>query len=127
VMNDSLRFVCRWTTVQVRNINTLFTSQFENKQTFAIPVAHGEGRYVVDGKLLKELKRKNQIVLQYLNDDPNGSVDLIAAICNEEGNVMGIMPHPERASESILAANSRIDAIKIFRSLVSNLKEKAIV
>jgi phosphoribosylformylglycinamidine synthase len=126
MMNDSLRFVCRWTKVKVENNKTPFTSQFAQKQTFAIPVAHGEGRYVADSKILKELKKKNQIVLQYSNDDPNGSSDLIAAICNEEGNVMGMMPHPERASESIVAEGSRNDAIAIFRSLVSNLKQKAI-
>src|SRR5581483_2667277 len=127
MMNDSLRFVCRWTKVQVRNNKTPFTSQFASKQTFGIPVAHGEGRYVADSKILKDLKKNNQIVLQYSNDDPNGSTDLIAAICNEEGNVMGMMPHPERASESILVAdNSNNDAITIFRSLVANLKQKAV-
>ncbi len=127
MMNDSLRFVCRWTKVEVKNNKTPFTSQFAPKQTFAIPVAHGEGRYMADSKIIKDLKKKNQIVLQYSNDDPNGSIDLIAAICNEEGNVMGMMPHPERASESILAAKgARNDAITIFRSLVSNLKQKAI-
>jgi phosphoribosylformylglycinamidine synthase subunit PurQ / glutaminase len=127
MMNDSLRFVCRWTKVEVKNNRTPFTSQFAPKQTFGIPVAHGEGRYMADSRILKELKKKNQIVLQYSNDDPNGSSDLIAAICNEEGNVMGMMPHPERASESILVAEgTRNDAITIFRSLVSNLKQKAI-
>ena len=126
MMNDSLRFVCRWTEVEVKNNKTPFTSQFAPKQTFGIPVAHGEGRYMADSRILKELKKKNQIVLQYSNDDPNGSSDLIAAICNEDGNVMGMMPHPERASESILAAGVRNDAITIFRSLMSNLKQKAI-
>lgn len=127
MMNDSLRFVCRWTKVEVKNNKTPFTSQFAPKQTFGIPVAHGEGRYMADSRILKELKKKNQIVLQYSNDDPNGSSDLIAAICNEEGNVVGMMPHPERASESILVAEgTRNDAITIFRSLVSNLKQKAI-
>ena len=126
MMNDSLRFVCRWTEVEVKNNKTPFTSQFAPKQTFGIPVAHGEGRYMANSRILKELKKKNQIVLQYSNDDPNGSSDLIAAICNEEGNVMGMMPHPERASESILAGGVRNDAITIFRSLVSNLKQKAI-
>ncbi|HJS68782.1 MAG TPA: phosphoribosylformylglycinamidine synthase subunit PurQ [Nitrososphaera sp.] len=127
MMNDSLRFVCRWTKVEVKNNRTPFTSQFAPRQTFGIPVAHGEGRYMADSRILKELKKKNQIVLQYSNDDPNGSSDLIAAICNEEGNVMGMMPHPERASESILVAEgTRNDAITIFRSLVSNLKQKAI-
>lgn len=126
MMNDSLRFVCRWTKVEVTNSNTPFTSQFAPKQTFGIPVAHGEGRYIANRKILKELKKKNQIVLRYANDDPNGSSDLIAAICNEEGNVMGMMPHPERASESIIADGAKNDAIVIFKSLVSNLKQKAI-
>lgn len=126
MMNDSLRFVCRWTKVKVKNNKTPFTSQFAPKQMFGIPVAHGEGRYMADGKILKELKKSNRIVLQYSNDDPNGSSDLIAAICNEEGNVMGMMPHPERASENILADGVKNDAITIFRSLVSNLKLKAI-
>jgi len=126
MMNDSLRFVCRWTNVKVNNNRTPFTSQFATKQMFGIPVAHGEGRYMADDKILKELKNSNRIVLQYSNDDPNGSSDLIAAICNEEGNVMGMMPHPERASESILADGVKNDAITIFRSLVSNLKPKAI-
>jgi len=126
MMNDSLRFVCRWTKVEVRNNKTPFTSQFAPRQTFGIPVAHGEGRYTANRKILKELKKKNQIVLQYANDDPNGSSDLIAAICSEEGNVMGMMPHPERASESIIAGGGKNDAIMIFKSLVSNLKQKAI-
>ncbi|HEY3094356.1 MAG TPA: phosphoribosylformylglycinamidine synthase subunit PurQ [Nitrososphaera sp.] len=127
MMNDSLRFVCRWTKVEVKNNKTPFTRQFAPKQTFGIPVAHGEGRYMADSKILKELKKKNQIVLKYSNDDPNGSTDLIAAICNEEGNVMGMMPHPERASENILVADGgKNDAITIFRSLVSNLNQKAI-
>jgi phosphoribosylformylglycinamidine synthase subunit PurQ / glutaminase len=126
MMNDSLRFVCRWTKVEVRNNNTPFTSQFASRQTFGIPVAHGEGRYIASRKILKELTKKNQIVLRYVNDDPNGSSDLIAAICNEEGNVMGMMPHPERASESIIADGAKNDAIMIFKSLVSNLKQKAV-
>ena len=126
MMNDSLRFVCRWTKVEVKNNKTPFTRQFAPRQTFGIPVAHGEGRYMADNKILKDLRKNNQIVLQYSNDDPNGSSDLIAAICNEEGNVMGMMPHPERASESIVADGAKNDAITIFKSLVSNLKQKAV-
>jgi phosphoribosylformylglycinamidine synthase I len=137
MMNDTLRFVCRWTNVQVTNNKTPFTSQFALRQTFGIPIAHGDGRYFADSKILKELKKKNQIVLQYeSSDNPNGSTDLIAAICNEEGNVMGMMPHPERASERTLnldrsrnngSTSSNSDAITIFSSLVSNLNQKAIV
>ena len=131
MMNDSLRFVCKSTKVQVTNNKTPFTSQFELNHTFNIPIAHGDGRYVADSEILKELKRKNQIVLKYTRDNPNGSTDLIAAICNEDGNVMGMMPHPERASERILTVDRsrdiRSDAITIFWSLVSNLKQKAIL
>jgi phosphoribosylformylglycinamidine synthase len=124
MMNDSLRFVCRWTRVKVQNNHTPFTGEFSKKQEFDIPVAHGEGRYVADKDILKELRKKNQIVLQYSHDDPNGSTDLIAAICNEEGNVMGMMPHPERASERIINAAGSDDAIAIFRSLVSYLEKQ---
>jgi phosphoribosylformylglycinamidine synthase subunit PurQ / glutaminase len=133
MMNDSLRFVCRYTKVEVINNKTQFTSHFALKQKFNIPIAHGEGRYVADSKILKDLKKNNQIVLRYAGDNPNGSTDLIAAICNEDGNVMGMMPHPERASEKILtiddtksSSSGSNDAIRIFWSLVSNLKQKAI-
>jgi phosphoribosylformylglycinamidine synthase len=123
MMNDSLRFVCRWTRVRVENNSTPFTSQFAKKQAFDIPVAHGEGRYVADSAMLKELKKNKQIVLQYSNDDPNGSTDLIAAVCNEQGNVMGMMPHPERASESLISPTGSNDAIAIFKSLARYLQE----
>jgi phosphoribosylformylglycinamidine synthase I len=138
MMNDSLRFICRWINVQVTNNKTPFTSQYAPRQIFGIPVAHGDGRYVADSNVLKDMEKKNQIVLRYANDNPNGSTSFIAAICNEEGNVMGMMPHPERASESILSldrneSNKKMgnvgkdgDAISIFKSLVSNLYQKAV-
>lgn len=123
IMNDSLNFVCRWTTLRVYNNKTPFTNLFSQQETFQIPVAHGQGRYVADENVLKDLKKNNQIVLRYVDDDPNGSVDLIAAVCNREGNVMGLMPHPERASESILCPKRGTNkAIAIFKSLISHLK-----
>lgn len=124
MMNDSLRFVCRWTKVKVQNNKTPFTSQFAKKQEFDIPVAHGEGRYMAEASILKDLRKNNQIVFQYSHDDPNGSTDLIAAICNEQGNVMGMMPHPERASEGIINITGSTDAITIFRSLASYLQKE---
>lgn len=126
LMNDSLRFVCRWTKVKVQNNRTPFTGAFSKHQEFGIPVAHGEGRYVATSEIVKELNKKNQIVLRYSNDDPNGSADLIAAICNEQGNVMGMMPHPERASENIISASGSGEAIGIFRSLVSFTEQRAV-
>ena len=127
MMNDSLRFVCRWTKVRVKNNDTPFTRQFGSNQSFSIPVAHGEGRYMADPDMLRALKRRNQIVLQYDEDDPNGSTDLVAAVCNEDGNVMGMMPHPERASEDLLTSGRGNNAITIFRSLVSYLQEQQAV
>ncbi|MEO9319264.1 MAG: phosphoribosylformylglycinamidine synthase subunit PurQ [Nitrososphaera sp.] len=121
MMNSNLRFVCGWTKVQVENTKTPFTSAFAPRQQFPIPIAHGEGRYVVDTSTLQRLKRKNQVVLRYVNADPNGSTDLIAAVCNEETNVVGMMPHPERSSESILSPSKSTDPALIFRSLCSNL------
>jgi phosphoribosylformylglycinamidine synthase subunit PurQ / glutaminase len=125
LMNDSLNFVCRWTKLRVDNTKTPFTNLFSEREIFSIPVAHGQGRYVADKKTLKELKKNNQIVLRYSDDDPNGSTDFIAGVCNPEGNVMGLMPHPERASESILCPKSSSNnAINIFKSLVSHLTGK---
>ncbi len=124
MMNDSLRFVCRWTRVRVQNNRTPFTCQFEPKKTFNIPVAHGEGRYMANAELMKDLKRKNQIVLQYDGDDPNGSMNEIAAICSEDGNVMGMMPHPERASEELITSGNGNEALMIFNSLTSYLRQQ---
>ena len=131
ITNNSLSFVCRLTEVEVSNNKTPFTSLFALKEKFNIPIAHGEGRYVVDEETGNKLKKKNQIVMQYAGDNPNGSTDLIAAICNEDGNVMGMMPHPERAAEAILTVKSRSGccsnaAIKIFHSLIAHFKQGAI-
>jgi phosphoribosylformylglycinamidine synthase I len=117
VRNDSLSFVCRCTTIKVVNNNTVFTSLFKKNQPIKIPIAHGEGRYVANSGLLRSLLKNRQVVFRYYNDDPNGSVDHIAAVCNEEGNVMGIMPHPERAPVS----GSIDEASMIFRSLSTYL------
>jgi len=116
VKNNSLSFVCRETTIKVENNNTVFTSSFKKNQTIKIPIAHGEGRYIADNRLLKTILKKRQVVFRYFNDDPNGSAGNIAAVCNEEGNVMGMMPHPERA-----VTRGSSDASMIFRSIYTYL------
>jgi phosphoribosylformylglycinamidine synthase len=123
--NNTLQFVCGWTTVKITNNKTPFTNKFKRNEEIIIPIAHGEGRYIADDKDLRCLKKKNRIVLKYTKDDPNGSTDLIAGICNTDGNVMGMMPHPERAIESILVPD-RISnqAVMIFTSLLSYLNIK---
>ncbi|TLX68289.1 MAG: phosphoribosylformylglycinamidine synthase subunit PurQ [Thaumarchaeota archaeon] len=125
VKNTSLQFSCKWLKIEVLNVNTPFTNLFKLNDQINIPIAHGEGRYVVDKDQLKHLYKNNQIVFKYKDGNPNGSTEMIAAICNEDGNVMGLMPHPERATESILIPNeTNSNARLIFLSLenfLSNL------
>ena len=100
---------------------------FKTGDLIDIPVAHGEGRYTIDDNAYNELHRNNQIVLKYKNDNPNGSIDSIAGISNESGNVLGIMPHPERASEEVLIPPGLgNNAILIFHSLLEFLTKQKI-
>jgi phosphoribosylformylglycinamidine synthase subunit PurQ / glutaminase len=125
VKNTRLQFSCKWLKIEVLNVKTPFTNLFKLNDQINIPIAHGEGRYVVDKDQLKHLYKNNQIVFKYKDENPNGSTEMIAAICNEDGNVMGLMPHPERATESILIPNeTNSNARLIFLSLknfLSNL------
>jgi len=118
VKNDKLKFSCKWLEMEVLNINTPFTNLFRLNDKIKIPIAHGEGRYVIDNNKLNELHQNNQIVFKYKDQNPNGSTEMIAAVCNKRGNVMGLMPHPERAAESILSPNkTNSNAGLIFKSL----------
>ena len=118
VKNVKLQFSCKWLKMEVLNVKTPFTNMFNLNDEIAIPIAHGEGRFVIDDDKLHELKQNNQIVFKYKDQNPNGSTEMIAAICNKEGNVMGLMPHPERASEPILSPNqTKSNAGLIFHSL----------
>jgi phosphoribosylformylglycinamidine synthase len=118
VKNVKLQFSCKWLKMEVLNVNTPFTNMFSLNDEIAIPIAHGEGRFVIDDDKLHELKQNNQIVFKYKDQNPNGSTEMIAAICNKEGNVMGLMPHPERASEPFLSPNqTKSNAGLIFHSL----------
>ena len=116
--NDSLNFMCYCTNLIVQNNKTPFTKQFRLNQKIPIPIANGEGRYYVDDDTLKKLKKKNQIVFQY-EKVVNGSSDRIAGVCNEDGNVVGMMPHPERAVESEINPIDNKPSSLIFESLLS--------
>jgi phosphoribosylformylglycinamidine synthase subunit PurQ / glutaminase len=125
VRNERLSFVCKWIEAEIENAKTPFTNLFEKNQRIRIPIAHGEGRYVADTHTLKRLKEKNQVVLRFVDANHNGSVESIAAICNMDGNVLGMMPHPERASEEILSPDTKSnDGSLIFRSLLRYLGEE---
>ena len=95
-----------------------------------MPIAHNEGRYYVDTEKLDELERNNQIILRYVDStgnasvqgNPNGSISNIAAVSNIEGNILGLMPHPERASESILSPDSSTHGLGLFHSMIHSLE-----
>ena len=121
--NNSLNFMCEWTNLVVENNKTSFTKQFQLNQKIPIPIANGEGRYYADNETLKKLKKKNQIVFRY-DAVVNGSSDRIAGVCNEDGNVVGMMPHPERAVESEINPIDNKPSSLIFQSLVDAIGVK---
>jgi len=95
--NSSLKFVCKRANLVVENNTTPFTSLFKRGEVISIPVAHGQGRYINDIESFRKLKRNKQILFRYIDENINGSMNDVAAVCNEQGNVVGMMPHPERA------------------------------
>ena len=124
IKNNSLKFICKWTDLEVRNTDTPFTLSFQKHEVFKIPIANGEGRYILNEDQLNEVRKKNQIVFSYYNDDPNGSMESIAGICNDSGNIVGMMPHPERTCQSELESFGLTGkAMRIFDSLINFLKK----
>ena len=130
LQNESLKFVCKWVNVNVINNRTAFTHGMDKNDVLAMPIAHGEGRYYTDN--LKELKENDQIVFKYSTEDgsynsksnPNGSLENIAGICNLEQNCVGLMPHPERASESILSPKQTTHGRIFFESMIEFIKRR---
>jgi phosphoribosylformylglycinamidine synthase len=112
--NSGLKFLCKWVTLRVDNADTAFTSRATDGQLLRIPINHFEGNWYAESEELERLRANDQIVLRYA-DNPNGSLDAVAGICNEAGNVFGLMPHPERACESLLGSE---DGIVLLGSLL---------
>jgi phosphoribosylformylglycinamidine synthase I len=112
--NESLSFLCRDVVLRVEGAETPFTAACSTGQRLTIPIKHGEGCWFADAELLAELEAKGQIVLRY-ERNPNGSIGDVAAVCNERGNVMGLMPHPEHAVDPLLGS---MDGALILRGLV---------
>ncbi|WP_141430364.1 phosphoribosylformylglycinamidine synthase subunit PurQ [Bacillus sp. 03113] len=122
--NDSLKFICRPVQLKVENNQTMFSSLYESGEVITIPIAHGEGNYYCDQETLAKLQENNQIVFTYSGSNPNGSLLDIAGIMNEKGNVLGMMPHPERAVDELLGG---ADGLKIFRSIVKQWRDAHVV
>jgi len=116
--NAGLSFVCRTVTLRVDNSQTLFTAAFEKSQTVDFPVAHHDGNYFADAGTLDRLEGEGRVAFRYV-DNPNGSARDIAGIVNDAGNVLGLMPHPERVISPLLGG---VDGAMFFRGLVERLK-----
>jgi phosphoribosylformylglycinamidine synthase I len=124
VRNRDLHFICETVTLKVANSRTALTQACRDGDLLRIPIAHGEGNYRVDPETLKSMNDHGQVVFRYASPEgttneecnPNGSTENIAGICNREGNVFGMMPHPERAAEAILGST---DGLKLLRSLLN--------
>ncbi|MDR2406093.1 MAG: phosphoribosylformylglycinamidine synthase subunit PurQ [Deltaproteobacteria bacterium] len=132
IRNKGLKYICKDVYVRVENNNTPFTKCYKDGQVLRIPISHGEGNYTIPIPELRKLQDTGRIVLRYSNMDgtilpntaPNGSVDNIAGIINEEGNVLGIMPHPERVSDKQLGG---VDGTQFWVSIVETLRVKGIM
>jgi phosphoribosylformylglycinamidine synthase len=114
MMNKKPYFICQPTLLRVSSTKTFFTKKYKKTEYITLPIAHMEGRYIIDNVGLKSLQDNNQIVFRYINN-PNGSVYDIAGIVNMKGNVLGMMPHPERASEELLGST---DGLNVFKSFI---------
>jgi len=124
--NRSLNFICKYVNLRVENQSTPFTSEVDPNKVLSIPIAHAEGNYTCDDATFNSLEENGQVVFRYCDEhgaatdeaNPNGARSNIAGICNQDRNVLGMMPHPERACEELLGSN---DGRDIFRSLANSI------
>jgi phosphoribosylformylglycinamidine synthase len=129
--NRGLHFICQHVNIRVENDNTPYTGELRKGKVLSIPIAHAEGNYVCDEETLAELESNNQIIFRYCDErgelsdasNPNGSLNNIAGISNKDGNILGMMPHPERACEELLGSN---DGRDIFRSLTKAIEKSQV-
>lgn len=117
LMNDSQKFVCKDVRLARVNADSIWTRGVDREIT--LPIAHGEGRYICEPEVLEELRAKDRIAFRYVGENPNGSMDDIAGILNEKGNVLGMMPHPERATKPILGLTDGRLILDAFRKVLS--------
>ncbi|MDC0836491.1 phosphoribosylformylglycinamidine synthase subunit PurQ, partial [Limnoraphis robusta] len=118
VRNRDLHFICDRVPIRVVNNKTPWTRKYQPNEVITLPIAHGEGCYYADEKTLAQLEDNNQVVFRYEGDNPNGSLNNIAGICNQSGTVVGMMPHPERAADPMLG---NTDGIKMFEAVLQQV------
>jgi len=120
--NHELHFLCRDQTLKIENTNSAWTSNFTQGQEIVIPLKNGEGSFQCDDETLKSLEDNNRIIARYVGENPNGSRNLIAGITNERSNVVGLMPHPEHAIDSLTGPST--DGLPFFTSVLTTLVGK---
>ena len=120
--NNSQQFICKTVPLEVVNNQTLFTTEYQAHERIALPIAHADGCYVASKDTLDQLEQNHQVVFRYAAENPNGSLRNIAGITNRRGNVLGMMPHPERAVENLLGNTA---GRRLFESLLANGTVKA--
>ena len=116
--NKGLRFVCRPQKLKIANSDTMFTKAYGDTTEVTYPIAHFDGNYYADDETISRLEKSGRVIFRYV-DNPNGSVNDIAGICNDAGNVLGMMPHPERAVDPL---HGGIDGIKLFKSVLESFR-----
>lgn len=119
VRNRDLHFVCDRIPLKVERTNLPWTQGYTTGEIITLPIAHGEGQYYADKDTLSEIENSGQVIFRYAGENPNGSLNNIAGICNPAGNVLGMMPHPERASDPMLGGN---DGLKLFQGLLERVQ-----
>jgi phosphoribosylformylglycinamidine synthase len=119
IRNRDRRFVCRDQRLRVDNATTAWTKAYERGEEIVVPLKNGEGSYVADADTLERLEGDGRVVVRYLGADPNGSANAIAGICNERGNVVGLMPHPEHAVDDLCGPST--DGLGFFTSVLERV------
>ncbi|TVP67368.1 MAG: phosphoribosylformylglycinamidine synthase subunit PurQ [Nodularia sp. (in: Bacteria)] len=116
--NRDLHFICDRVPLQVERTDTKWTQAYTTGETITLPIAHGEGLFYADRDTLSAIEDHGQVIFRYAGENPNGSLNNIAGICNRQGNVLGMMPHPERASDASLGSS---DGLRLFQGLLEQI------
>ncbi|KJH70509.1 phosphoribosylformylglycinamidine synthase subunit PurQ [Aliterella atlantica] len=120
--NREMHFVCDRSPIKVERNNLPWTQAYQSGEIITLPIAHGEGQFYADKDVVQQLEDNRQVLFRYQDNNPNGSINSIAGICNLQGNVLGMMPHPERASDPMLGGT---DGLKLFEGLLARVEALA--
>jgi phosphoribosylformylglycinamidine synthase len=116
--NQDLNFICDRVPIKVERNDLAWTQTYTLGESITLPIAHGEGRFYSDPSTLAEIENNGQVLFRYEGENPNGSLNNIAGICNRQGNILGMMPHPERAADRVLG---NVQGLQLFQGLLAHI------